>query len=42
MSLEKYAELKLDMADKAAIEHDIRYSHEEVFGKLRSIVNDTE
>lgn len=28
------------MADKAAIADDTRYSHEEIFGKLRSIVND--
>jgi PHD/YefM family antitoxin component YafN of YafNO toxin-antitoxin module len=43
LSLEKYAELtddlelKLDMADKAAIADDTRYLHEEIFEKLRSI-----
>jgi prevent-host-death family protein len=41
MSLEKYAELtdevesKLDAADKAAQADDNRYTHEEVFSKIR-------
>lgn len=45
LSLEKYSELtddielKLDMADKAAIAEDRRYTHEEVFEKLRRNVN---
>jgi len=42
MSLEKYAELtddieiKLDEADRAATLSDIRYTHEEVFSRLRA------
>ena len=41
MSLKKYAELtddlelKLDEADAAAAASDIRYTHEEVFGRLK-------
>ena len=41
MSLEKYAELtedveiKLDEADRAAALSDIRYTHEEVFSRLK-------
>ena len=41
MSLEKYAELtdnlelKLDEADRAAEASDVRYSHEEVFSRLK-------
>jgi len=41
MSLETYAdltddvEIKLDEADRAAAESDVRYTHEEVFSKLR-------
>jgi prevent-host-death family protein len=43
MSLEKYAdltndiELKLDEADRAAEESAIRYSHEEVFSRLKNL-----
>ena len=42
MSLEKYTELtddieiKLDEADRAATLSDIRYTHEEVFSRLRA------
>ncbi len=42
VSLEKYAELtddielKLDEADRAAALSDVRYSHEEVFSRLRA------
>ena len=42
MSLEKYGEItddiemKLDEADHAAASSDVRYSHEEVFSRLRS------
>ena len=42
MSLEKYAELtddielKLDEADRAAAISDIRYTHEEVFSRIRN------
>ena len=45
LSLEKYAELtedvdlKLDEADKEAQLTDLRYSHEEVFSKMRSKIN---
>lgn len=45
MSLEKYAELtddveiKLDEADRAAELDDTRYTHEEVFSKLRERIN---
>lgn len=45
MSLEKYAELtddieiKLDEADKAAALVKTRYTHDEVFSKLREKVN---
>jgi len=41
LSLKKYAELtedielKLDEADRAAAESDIRYSHDEVFTRLK-------
>ena len=46
LSLEKYAELtddielKLDEADKEADLTDIRYTHDEVFSKVRSRIND--
>lgn len=46
LSLEKYAELmddielKLDEADKEAALTDIRYTHDEVFSKVRSRIND--
>ena len=45
MSLEKYAELtddielKLDEADRAAAASDIRYTHEEVFTRMKAGVN---
>lgn len=45
MSLEKYAELtddtetKLDEADKAAALDKTRYTHDEVFSKLREKIN---
>ena len=45
LSLEAYSRLTdgieaaLDMADKAAEEDDIRYTHEEVFSNLRKRVN---
>lgn len=45
MSLEKYAELtdnleaKLDEADKSAALDDTRYTHDEVFTRLRERVN---
>ena len=45
MSLEKYAELtedielKLDEADYAAAVSDIRYTHDEVFSRLKVGVN---
>ena len=45
MSLKMYAELtddielKLDEADRAAAASDIRYSHEEVFGRLKEGTN---
>lgn len=45
LSLEAYSRLTdgieaaLDMADKAAEEDDIRYTHEEVFSNLRRRVN---
>ena len=41
MSLEKYGEItddvevKLDEADRAAADSDVRYSHDEVFSRLR-------
>jgi prevent-host-death family protein len=41
MSIEKYSqitdgiELKLDEADRAAEMSDVRYTHDEVFGRLR-------
>jgi prevent-host-death family protein len=41
MSLAKYAEItedveyKLDEADRAAAESDVRYTHEEVFSRLK-------
>ncbi|RJE46556.1 MULTISPECIES: type II toxin-antitoxin system Phd/YefM family antitoxin [unclassified Dehalobacter] len=46
LSLEKYAELtdntelKLDEADKEADSTDIRYTHEEVFSKVKARIND--
>jgi len=45
LSLEKYAELtdeieiKLDEADREAESTDLRYSHEEVFSRLRRRIN---
>ncbi len=45
MSLEKYAELtddielKLDEADRAATASDVRYTHEDVFSRLKSGLN---
>lgn len=45
LSLEKYAELmddielKLDEADKEAVLTDIRYTHDEVFSRVRSRTN---
>ena len=45
MSLEKYAELtdaiefKLDAADNAAAASDVRYTHEEVFTRLKDGIN---
>ena len=45
ISLEKYAELtddveiKLDEADRAAALDDTRYTHEEVFSRVRERVN---
>ncbi len=41
MSLESYSklvegvEISLDEADRCAIENDLRYTHEEVFSKIR-------
>ncbi len=46
MSIEAYSVLTesiedaLDVADKAAEETNKRYTHEEMFGKLREAVND--
>ena len=46
MSLEKYAELtddfemKLDEADRAAAADRVRYTHEEVFSRLRGRVDE--
>jgi len=46
LSLEKYAELtddielKLDEADKEAESTDIRYTHDEVFSRVRARIND--
>lgn len=46
LSLKKYAELtddielKLDEADKEADLSDVRYTHDEVFSRLRSRIND--
>lgn len=46
MSIETYSKLTesvedaLDVADKMAGETNIRYSHEEMFAKLREAVND--
>ena len=43
VSLEKYAELtedielRLDEADRAAADSDVRYTHEDVFSRLREI-----
>jgi prevent-host-death family protein len=45
LSLEKFAEItddiemKLDEADRQASESDVRYSHKEVFSKIRAKVN---
>ena len=45
LSLEKYAELtdeielKLDEADKEAESTDVRYTHNEVFSRVRSRIN---
>jgi prevent-host-death family protein len=45
MSLEKYAqltddiEIKLDEADRAATTCDIRFTHEDVFSRLKAGVN---
>ena len=45
MSLEKYAELiddieiKLDEADKEANSTDVRYTHDEVFSRVRERIN---
>ena len=46
MSLESYSKLvegveaALDEADRCAIEDNLRYTHEEVFSKIRRRVND--
>lgn len=46
LSLEKYAELtddielKLDEADKEAQSTDIRYTHDEVFSRVRARINE--
>lgn len=46
LSLEAYSRLTdgvetaLDEADRAALEDERRYTHEEVFSKLRRMVND--
>ena len=46
LSLEKYSELtddiefKLDEADKEAESTDIRYTHDEVFSRVRARVNE--
>ena len=46
LSIEEYSRLKedveyaLDVADKMAKETDERYTHEEVFYKLRGVVNE--
>ena len=46
LSLEKYAELtdevelKLDEADRQAEATDVRYTHEEVFSRVRARIND--
>ena len=45
LSIEAYSNLidgveeALDLADAAAAENDARLSHDEVFGKLRAMVN---
>ena len=45
MSLEQYAELtddleiKLDEADRAAVVSDVRYTHEEMFSRLRENIH---
>lgn len=45
LSIEEYSKLTdsiedaLDVADKMANESDVRYSHEEMFSKLREAVN---
>jgi prevent-host-death family protein len=47
MSLEKYAELtddvkiKLDETDKAAATNDVRYTHDEVFSRIRGKIDGT-
>lgn len=47
MSIEKYSELidsidaKLDEADELALKTDVRYSHDEVFSRVRRKINDT-
>ncbi|NLW46253.1 MAG: type II toxin-antitoxin system Phd/YefM family antitoxin [Firmicutes bacterium] len=46
LSLDKYAELtdgieiKLDEADKEAQSTDIRYTHDEVFSRVKARIND--
>ncbi|MDQ7096632.1 type II toxin-antitoxin system Phd/YefM family antitoxin [Desulfosporosinus sp. PR] len=46
MSLEKYAELtddlemKLDEADKEADSTDVRYTHDEIFSKVKARIDD--
>mgnify|MGYP000853059771 CR=1 FL=1 len=46
LSLEKYAELtddielKLDEADREAESSDVRYTHDEVFSRVRSRINE--
>lgn len=46
MSIEAYSKLTesvedaLDIADRQAQESSIRYSHEDVFGKLREAINE--
>ena len=46
MSLERYAELiddiemKMDEADRVADSSDVRYSHEEVFSRLRNRISE--
>ena len=46
LSIEEYSRLKedveyaLDVADKMAKDTDERYTHEEVFSKLRGVINE--